>query len=231
MWEFSEVYMKKTKTISILIFTSLSLICAGLSGYLWSLIPRSSIERWEDINVLDLVVISGLFLLFLVLVYRIQMRLFPLKPGVVIYNSMERVNAEIHMLFSIMYFVPIMRSFLLPLPFLKLFYQLLGAKLGANTYPSGTLYDPSLINIGSNTILGDNCLFSPHVLETEKLSYAPISVGNNVMIGMRSIILSGAIIEDNAIVAAGALVKKGTHIKAGEVWAGVPAKKVDQIRI
>ena len=31
------------------------------------------------------------------------------------------------------------------------------------------------------------------------------------------------------IVAAGAVVTQGTHIKAGELWAGVPAKKVKDV--
>ncbi|MFN5848640.1 MAG: gamma carbonic anhydrase family protein, partial [Chitinophagales bacterium] len=35
--------------------------------------------------------------------------------------------------------------------------------------------------------------------------------------------------ESNSIVGAGSVVTEGTHIKSGEVWAGVPAKKIKDI--
>ena len=36
--------------------------------------------------------------------------------------------------------------------------------------------------------------------------------------------MDDCVVENNSIVAAGAVVTQGTHIKAGEIWAGVPAK-------
>lgn len=52
------------------------------------------------------------------------------------------------------------------------------------------------------------------------------TIDDNVLIGMGAIVMDNAHVESNSLVAAGALVLKGTHIKSGEVWAGVPAKKV-----
>ncbi len=54
-------------------------------------------------------------------------------------------------------------------------------------------------------------------------------IDDNVLIGMGAIVMDNAHVESNSLVAAGALVLKGTHIKSGEVWAGVPAKKVKDI--
>ena len=53
---------------------------------------------------------------------------------------------------------------------------------------------------------------------------APIHIGNNVFIGMNSIILPGVTIGDNVIVGAGSVV--GQNIASGQVVAGVPARVI-----
>ena len=46
---------------------------------------------------------------------------------------------------------------------------------------------------------------------------------------MGAIVMDDCIVESNSIVAAGAVVTAKTHIKEGEIWAGVPAKKVKDV--
>ena len=55
------------------------------------------------------------------------------------------------------------------------------------------------------------------------------TIDDNVLIGMGAIIMDGAVIHSNSIVGAGALVTEGTIVESGEVWAGLPAKKVKDI--
>jgi carbonic anhydrase/acetyltransferase-like protein (isoleucine patch superfamily) len=43
-------------------------------------------------------------------------------------------------------------------------------------------------------------------------------------VGMKACVMDGAVVESGAVVAAGALVPPGKRVKAGEVWAGSPAK-------
>ena len=43
---------------------------------------------------------------------------------------------------------------------------------------------------------------------------------------MGAVVLDDCIIESDSIVAAGAVLIKGTHVKSGEIFAGIPAKKV-----
>lgn len=56
----------------------------------------------------------------------------------------------------------------------------------------------------------------------------PISIGNDVFIGARSIICKGVCIGDKAIVATGSVVVKS--IPAGEIWGGNPAKFIKKIQ-
>ena len=51
-----------------------------------------------------------------------------------------------------------------------------------------------------------------------------ISIGNNAWVGSHSVILKGVCIGKNSIVGAGSVVIRS--IPDGEVWAGVPAKKI-----
>jgi acetyltransferase-like isoleucine patch superfamily enzyme len=65
------------------------------------------------------------------------------------------------------------------------------------------------------------------VIENRKLAHYPIRVGNDVTIGAHSVVLAGVTIGDGALVATGAVVRKGTQIGAGEVWGGVPARRIE----
>ena len=54
------------------------------------------------------------------------------------------------------------------------------------------------------------------------------TIKDRVLIGMGAIVLDECIIESDSIIAAGAVVTMGTHVKSGEIYAGVPAKKVKE---
>lgn len=71
--------------------------------------------------------------------------------------------------------------------------------------------------IGNNVSIGHNALVHG------------CTIHDNVLIGMGSIVMDDCVIESNSIVAAGAVLLEKTHVKKGEVWAGVPAKKVKDI--
>ena len=68
--------------------------------------------------------------------------------------------------------------------------------------------------IGARVGVGHRCLIHGCVIEDECL------------IGMGSIVLSGAVIETGSVIAAGALVIEGTVVPAGSLAMGVPAKVV-----
>lgn len=71
--------------------------------------------------------------------------------------------------------------------------------------------------IGNNVSIGHNAIVHG------------CTVQDNVLIGMGSIVMDDCLVEENSIVGAGSVVTQGTHIKSGEVWGGVPARKIKDI--
>lgn len=78
-------------------------------------------------------------------------------------------------------------------------------------------YQKAPTNIGNNVSIAHNAIVHG------------CTIHDNVLIGMGAIVMDDAVIESNSVIAAGAVVKKGTHVKSGDVYAGVPAKKVKDI--
>lgn len=163
---------------------------------------------------------------YAVIAYRWVLRVWPLKNGEIAPGSREEFGYHVYLLFNLILFYPILRSGFVPVPLMRLNYQLLGARLGDNTYSSGIMFDPPLIRIGHDCIVGQSSMLIPHVIEGQRLAHYGITIGNNVTIGAQAVVLAGVSIGDNAIVAIGAVVLKDTVIGAGEVWAGMPAKKL-----
>ena len=173
---------------------------------------------------------TGVVLCYLavILVFRLFCAGFPLPEGDIAVGSTAEFRYHVYLLFFLIVFYPVMFSMILPVPLMRVFYQLLGARLGPNTYPGGVLMDPPFVTIGSNTIVGQGALIVPHVIEGSRLAHRRISIGNDVTIGGRAVVLSGCSIGDGATVAIGAVVSKGTVIGAGEVWGGIPARRLAQ---
>jgi acetyltransferase-like isoleucine patch superfamily enzyme len=127
-------------------------------------------------------------------------------------NSTEDFAFQLYVLYYLIYFNFFVHNTLLPVPI--------------GSYSAGFILDPPYVKMGDNSIIGFGAVICSHALEGENVSFENITIGNNVTIGLRAMIMPGVRIEDNAIIAAGALVTKNTHIKAGEVWAGIPAKRI-----
>ncbi|MCQ2224801.1 MAG: gamma carbonic anhydrase family protein [Paludibacteraceae bacterium] len=80
-----------------------------------------------------------------------------------------------------------------------------------------TLYQKSTIEIGDNVSVGHNATIHG------------AKVCDNVLVGMGSTILDGAVIGENSIIAANALITPNTVVEPGSLYAGVPAKKLKDV--
>jgi len=78
-------------------------------------------------------------------------------------------------------------------------------------------YEKTKTILGNNVSIGHNALVHGCTVE------------DNVLIGMGSIVMDDCYIESGSIIAAGAVLLEGTKVGKGEIWAGVPAKKVKNI--
>ena len=95
----------------------------------------------------------------------------------------------------------------------------------------GCLFDISGgLTIGKGTLLAPGCFVTDHnhgidaneMIWTQPCSQSSVTIGSDVWLGARSIILPGVIVGDGAVVAAGAVVTK--NVAPMTVVAGVPAK-------
>ena len=119
----------------------------------------------------------------------------------------------------------------------------LGAKVGGNCNlygdPAKLLgTEPWLVTIGDHVMVnqdvklltheGGNWVAAGMNPDWKKYDlFAPIVIGNNVMIGMRSIIMKGVTIGDNVIIGANSVVTK--NVPSGTIWGGIPAKQIGTI--
>lgn len=118
--------------------------------------------------------------------------------------------------------------------------RLQGVKIGENSeiYSSVDFgSEPYLIDIGDNVRITSNVKLTTHdgglwVLRNNgKLPnsdiFGKINIGNNVHIGINSIIMPGVTIGNNVIIGAGAVVTK--NIPSDSVAVGVPARVIETV--
>ena len=113
--------------------------------------------------------------------------------------------------------------------------------IGADTGISGaTLVSAQSITIGKEVLLGANVTivdtdFHPiaprgrrHSGDANKIGTLPVVVGDNVFIGMNSILLKGVSIGRDSVVAAGSVVVRGDY-PDGAILAGNPATIIGSV--
>ncbi len=112
---------------------------------------------------------------------------------------------------------------------------------GASVWFGATVRgDMSYVRIGPRTSVQDNCVIhteadGPTVIGSDvTLGHGAIVhdsvIGDNVLIGMGSVLIGGAHVGDGAVIAAGAVVLEGMEVPAGKVIVGVPGRIVRDAR-
>lgn len=75
-------------------------------------------------------------------------------------------------------------------------------------------WEKTSLNIGDGASIGHNAIVHG------------CTVHSGALVGMGAVVMDNAVIGHQAVIAAGAVVLEGTNVGPGEIWAGVPAKKV-----
>lgn len=137
----------------------------------------------------------------------------------------------------------------------RLFYKAAGMKIGKGStlHYGARFYRPENIEIGNDTIVGDNCFLdgrakltignhvdiasqvliynSKHDINAEDFHAIekPVVIEDYVFIGPRAIILPGITIHKGSVVAAGAVVTK--DVEEYKVVGGVPAQEISERKL
>ncbi|MDE0724678.1 MAG: gamma carbonic anhydrase family protein [Alphaproteobacteria bacterium] len=97
--------------------------------------------------------------------------------------------------------------------------------------------DVNHVRIGENTNLQDGTVCHVTYNKYPLIIGSGVTVGHSAIlhgctledgafVGMGATVMDGATVESGAMVAAGALVSPGKVVKSGELWSGIPAKKM-----
>jgi carbonic anhydrase/acetyltransferase-like protein (isoleucine patch superfamily) len=112
---------------------------------------------------------------------------------------------------------------------------------GASVWFGATVRgDMSHVRIGPRTSVQDNCVIhteadGPTVIGSDvTLGHGAIVhnsvIGDNVLIGMGSVLVGGARIGNGSVIAAGAVLLDGMEVPEAKVVVGVPARVVRDVR-
>lgn len=119
-------------------------------------------------------------------------------------------------------------EFVTPSPISNLFYQMMGMKIGKGVVINTTwISDPSMIELGNKVTLGGSVTIVAHYGQGGILILAPVKIGDNCTIGLKSSIMGGVTIGEGAKLLPHSVVMPKTVIPPGETWGGVPAQRVE----
>uniref|UniRef100_A0A7N0TLS4 Carrier domain-containing protein n=1 Tax=Kalanchoe fedtschenkoi TaxID=63787 RepID=A0A7N0TLS4_KALFE len=94
--------------------------------------------------------------------------------------------------------------------FLKYWYEMLGAKVGSSVLlDTVDITDPSLVLIGDGTVIAEGALLQSHEVNNGVLSFLPIKIGRNSIVGPYAVIQKGSTLSEESEVAALQKVEAG----------------------
>ena len=120
------------------------------------------------------------------------------------------------------------RNYISGTPLASLFLRMLGAKVGRNCFFETLDVDcPDLITVGRDCVIEERAWIRGSYVSNGYLTIKPISIGDGCIVGVKSGVAGGAVLEDGAFLADLSCAGDGTVIPAGEEWEGSPARKRD----
>jgi hypothetical protein len=215
----------KTSALDFVLVGAMITLLAGLSlgGVAWVLHPLITVHAGAYFVIADFFGFLLLYGILSGLTVQLLLKLRPLQTGE---YAMDSPNFTYWKLLVML--CDFGRGALLPFTPMALrpvVAQLYGGKFGSNVALSGMLFDPFMVQLGSDVTIGSEAEICGNVTHQGRISFGRVSIGNGVTIGMKAIIFPDVEIGDNAAVALNSVVMQGSRIPAGETWRGNPARK------
>jgi bifunctional UDP-N-acetylglucosamine pyrophosphorylase/glucosamine-1-phosphate N-acetyltransferase len=101
------------------------------------------------------------------------------------------------------------------------FTETKNAHLGAGTKAKHLTYLGD-VTIGTRSNIGAGTI----VANYDGAKKHHTTIGDGAFVGSGTVLVAPSTVGDNALTGAGAVVPRGTHVPAGEVWVGVPARRL-----
>lgn len=106
--------------------------------------------------------------------------------------------------------------------------RLNGARLGKRVYVNSlSVSDYNLLEFGDDVVIGGAVHLAGHTVEAGVVKTAQVRLGQNVTIGLGSVIEIGVEIGPNAQVGALSFVPKHAKLRGGVVYVGAPVAPID----
>jgi non-ribosomal peptide synthetase-like protein len=111
-------------------------------------------------------------------------------------------------------------------PLLPSVYRLFGVSVGKDVHiASDRLAAFDVISIGDGASIDEGASLLGYTVEDGDLVIGQVTVGDGCLVGTRSVVCPGAVMEDGARLEDLSLLLSGARIPAGETWSGSPAQK------
>ncbi len=123
-------------------------------------------------------------------------------------------------------------EFMTPTPFCIMYFRWMGMKIGRDVQlNTSNISDPSLIEIGDRATIGGSATIIAHYATSGFLIIAPTRIGAGATIGLKATIMGGVTIGDYAVILPNSVILPKTVVPAGEIWGGVPARRLEIIAV
>ncbi len=104
---------------------------------------------------------------------------------------------------------------------INMYFRMLGARIGRDVILNCTaISDWDLIEIGDDTMVGDDATILAHVGEKGRLRMSPVRIGRGCTISRDTVIMPGSVIGDGAVLAAMTAMPKDKELPPKTIWGG-----------
>jgi hypothetical protein len=219
--------------IGLCLIPGIIMILWGIQTFLLTINILFSINAFFNILLFALVLGAAIYVYFItgIFVMGAFIRIISLgiKPG-------KYDTASLTMIRWLIYsgiFMIVVKT-ILPLTamtfFSKMFFKILGCKMGKNVYiNTPNLNDPQFLELGNNVVIGGLTNISCHTFEGNRLVLGKIKIGDNTLIGTNCYIMPDVKIGSYCNIGMYSYLRKGQEIQDKtfiSAIAGLPIKRV-----